>query len=126
LSQQLSPDLQAVIGFENQLVQYIASSQHNRQIVEKAQGILDDQAQKMAALVDQNRQVLLLLSAILKSHGGSIRFTTQHMVDCNLEDLTFSTDVNPELGVVIVSLQSNSGVPFKDFIKETMNPSPQS
>lgn len=101
-------------------MQYIATNQHNRQIVEKAQAILDEQAGHLATLVDQNKQVLLLLSAILKSHGGSIRFTTQHMVDCDLKDLTFSTDVNPELGVVVVSLQSKSGKPFEDFIKETM------
>jgi hypothetical protein len=42
------------------------------------------------------------------------------MVEADLEDLTFSTDVNPELGVVVLSLQSNSGTPFKDFVKQTM------
>lgn len=120
MSPTLSPDLKAVLPFEHQLVQYINAAQQNRMIVEKAQTILDEHTTQLEALAEQNKHVLLLLSAILKSHGGSIRFTTQHMVGCDLEDLTFSTDTNPELGVVVVSLQSNSGTPFKDFIKETM------
>lgn len=114
------PPAGPIEAFEQQLIQYISASQHNRQVVEKAQSILDDQATKLRELGAQNEQILLLLASILKSHGGSIRFTTQHMVNCDLKDLTFSTDTNPELGVVIVSLQSNSGTPFEDFIKKTV------
>lgn len=115
-----TPPVNPLETFEQQLIQYISASQHNRQVVEKAQSILDDQATKLRELGAQNEQILLLLASILKSHGGSIRFTTQHMVNCDLKDLTFSTDTNPELGVVIVSLQSNSGTPFEDFIKKTV------